>query len=108
MQQYDFSMNHKLGSQMTKADLLSRQTGHLDGKDDNKGVTLLLEQWFWSTVTQVDGSVKRIIEQARKGSEKRDKVVTKSLALKEDEWEETDLEPDGLYVTRHILHLNLK
>jgi hypothetical protein len=24
------------------------------------------------------------------------------------EWEETDLEPDGLYVTRHILHLNLK
>jgi hypothetical protein len=24
------------------------------------------------------------------------------------EWEETDLEPNRLYVTRHILHLNLK
>ena len=43
MQEYNFSMNYKPGSQMTKADLLSRRAGHPDGKGDNEGVTLLPE-----------------------------------------------------------------
>ena len=46
MQDYNFQMHHKPGSQMTKADLLSRRAGHPDGKDDNDGITLLPEQWF--------------------------------------------------------------
>jgi len=90
MQEYNFEMRHKPGTQMTKADLLSRRAGHSDGKDDNEGVTLLPEQWFWSTATQVDGAVERILEKTREAYKRRDKVVVKSLAVKEADWEEVD------------------
>ena len=90
MQEYNFEMRHKPGTQMTKADLLSRRAGHPDGKDDNEGVTLLPEQWFRSTATQVDGAVEKILKRARETREQRDKVVTKSLAIKEADWAETD------------------
>jgi len=90
MQEYNFEMRHKPGPQMIKADLLSRRAGHPDGKDDNEGVTLLPEQWFWSTATQVDGAAERILEKVREAYERRDKVVVKSLAIKEADWEEVD------------------
>ena len=70
MQEYDFEMRHKPGAQMTKADLLSRRAGHPDGKEDNEGVTLLPEQWFRSTATQVDGATERILKGAREAHER--------------------------------------
>lgn len=90
MQEYDFKMRHKPGSQMMEADLLSRQARHPDGKQDNEGVTLLLEQWFWSTATSVEGPEGRILERIRRTSGPRDNVVIKALTNKEDRWEETD------------------
>ena len=90
MQEYNFEMHHKPGTQMTKVDLLSRRARHPDGKQDNEGVTLLLEQWFWSTATQVDRTVERILKRVREVYEQQDKVVVKSLAVKEADWEEVD------------------
>ena len=72
MQEYDFEMRHKPGTQMTKADLLSRRAGHPDVKQDNEGVTLLPEQWFRSTATSIEGPEERILERARKAHKSRD------------------------------------
>ena len=90
MQDYNFQMHHKPGSQMMKADLLSRQAGHPDGRDDNAGITLLPEQWFWSTVTSVEGPEERILGRIRDSREQKDHVVIKALATREDGWEEED------------------
>ena len=46
LQDYDFKLLHKPGSQMTKADLLSRWADHAKGEDDNTDVMLLKAEWF--------------------------------------------------------------
>lgn len=43
---YDFALIHRPGSTNTKADLLSRRADHTDGKEDNREVVLLREEFF--------------------------------------------------------------
>ena len=41
LSRFDFSMHHRLGRSMGKADALSRRADHGDGSKDNEDVVLL-------------------------------------------------------------------
>ena len=53
LQEYDFSLIHKPGAQMRRADILSHLSEHVDGKEDNKDVTLLDPKLFVGAVELV-------------------------------------------------------
>ena len=44
--EYNFKLFHKPGSQMTKADLLSRRADHERGENNNSNITVLKPEWF--------------------------------------------------------------
>ena len=53
LQEYDFTLIHKPGAQMKRADILSHLSEHVDGKEDNKDIVLLDTKLFISTVELV-------------------------------------------------------
>ena len=46
MQEFHFTLHHKPGKQMTKADFLSRRAGHERGENDNEEVIVLKPESF--------------------------------------------------------------
>ena len=54
MQEYNFTIKHQPGKTNTKADILSRQTGHPKGEHDIENVTLLKEQLFRKIEIRLD------------------------------------------------------
>ena len=46
LSEYDFSLVHKPGTAMTRADALSRRDDHDQGEEDNKDVVFIKEEWL--------------------------------------------------------------
>ena len=46
LSEYDFSLVHKLGTAMIKADTLSYHDNHNQGEKDNKNVVFIKEEWL--------------------------------------------------------------
>ena len=92
LQEYDFKLLHKPGSQMTKADLLSRRADHTRGENDNANVTLLKPELFLREIV-VEALDKDFVERAIRARANKDRVVVKALAEGQEDWEDTD---DGL------------
>ena len=53
LQEYNFTLIHKPGAQMKRADILSRLSEHVGGKEDNKDIVLLNPKLFVSAVELV-------------------------------------------------------
>ena len=86
MQDYNFTLHHKPGSQMTKADLLSRRAGHDKGEKDNEDVVLLKGELFRSVEITLEGSEKGFLERIKAAYKRRDRVVSKALLVHDKEW----------------------
>ena len=111
MQEYNFTLHHRPGKTMSKADALSRWAGHDQGKGDNEDVTVLKKEWFRAVSIDSDTA---ILDQIQKVHRNRDKSVIASLQQKTDEWTESDdgivTWKDRIYVPVvevHRLHLQI-
>ena len=85
LQEYDFKLLHKPGSQMTKADLLSRRADHTRGENDNANVTLLKPELFLREIV-VEALDKDFVERAIRARANKDRVVVKALAEGQEDW----------------------
>ena len=54
LQEYNFTIKHRLGKTNTKADLLSQRADYPKGENDNKDIILLKEELFRNTEIQLD------------------------------------------------------
>ncbi len=54
LQEYNFIIKHRPGKTNTKADILSRRAGYLQGENDNENVTLLKEELFQQVEIRMD------------------------------------------------------
>lgn len=103
LQEYNFTLTHKPGSQMGKADHLSRRADLDGGMNDNHDITLLKAEWFTRPVTlaSLDEDFMLHIKQSGKN---RDRVVIKALDDNNEDWMEQDgilLFKERVYVPRN-------
>lgn len=89
--EYNFKLIHKLGSQMGKADALSRRTGHETGKDDNENLVMLKPEFFQNLVLETPSE--DIIKRIKQTTENADRVVKMAVENKEKGWKKHE---DGL------------
>lgn len=99
MQEYDFTLHHKPGKTMTKADALSRRAGHDKGQSDNENVTVLKEEWFRTLSIESDQD---LLNRIRKVHKNRDKSVAKALSEKLEGWSESE---DGIVTWKDRLYV---
>lgn len=80
---YHYTLHHKPGKSMAKADLLSRCADHDHGKTDNSDVTLLKAEYFRATSFDLEGLDVDITTQIKWFYDSKDSAVVKALANKE-------------------------
>jgi RNase H-like domain found in reverse transcriptase/Reverse transcriptase (RNA-dependent DNA polymerase)/Integrase zinc binding domain/Chromo (CHRromatin Organisation MOdifier) domain len=87
--EYDFTLRHKPGKQMLKADLLSRRKDHRRGEKDNSGITLLkpellrnMNEGIVDTGTNGDGFMEKITKSKGTIEEK----IKEKIKNKEKDW----------------------
>lgn len=71
LSRFNFTLIHKAGTSMTKADALSHRPDHAGGiEDDNKGVIMIKPEWIKAQrkVTFVEGNKRIIIDKIRENS----------------------------------------
>ena len=90
MQEYNFTLHHRPGKTMSKADALSRRAGHDQGKGDNEDITVLKGEWFRAVSIEADTT---ILDRIRKIHRNRDKSVMRMLQQQDSGWTESD---DGI------------
>jgi hypothetical protein len=83
---YNYTLHHKPGKQMVKADLLSRRSDHDHGKLDNSDVILLKPKHFCVHTFDVEGMDNNIITQIKEHYNAQDTAVIKALTNKEKNW----------------------
>lgn len=83
--EYDMELLHKPGSQMGKANALSRVKGLEKGENDNKDVTLLKSEFFIQTM-EIEAPKDEIIDTIQKCKNNRDIYVQRTLDQKLDGW----------------------
>lgn len=88
LQEYHFTLHHKSGKQMTKADLLSRRAGHERGENDNEDVILLKPELFRALAAQVEALDADFLKRIKAGYKRRDRSVSKALSVEEPDWTE--------------------
>ena len=91
---YDYTLHHKPGKQMAKADLLSRRSDHDHGKSDNTDVVLLKPEHFRAHSFNIEGLDEDIITQIKEHYDAQDTAVVKALTNKEKNWND-----DGELIT---------
>ncbi|KAL7281156.1 hypothetical protein ACG7TL_004464 [Trametes sanguinea] len=89
LQNFDFTLIHRPGKSMGKADALSRRADHADGEMGEERVMVLKEEWFRALV---DGT-EQLRERIRNATEPMDNSVRNKLAVKDPDYEQTE---DGL------------
>ena len=99
MQDYNFTLHHKPGKTMAKADALSQRAGHDQGKMDNKDTTVLKSEWFRMTSIDTDQDIFNRIKKIHRNC---DKSVLKALAQKETDWEESE---DGIMTWKGRIYI---
>ncbi|KAF8644086.1 hypothetical protein AX16_008700 [Volvariella volvacea WC 439] len=85
---YHFTLHHKPGSSMGKADALSRLSHHDHGDDDNKDIVLLKPEWFLRA-TEIEGMSQGWLDTILVSKEV-DNSVIKALANKERRWNQNE------------------
>jgi hypothetical protein len=104
LQEFNFTLTHKPGSQMGKADHLSRRADLAEGvTQDNHDVTLLKAEWFTRSMT-IASLDDNLVQRIRQSSKNQDRVVAQALDRKDDDWSEQDglvLFKERLYVPRN-------
>ena len=86
LHEYDFTLIHKPGAQMKRADILSCLLEHMGGKEDNKDIVLLNPKLFVSTVELVTLDEDILLRVRAKVGLWEDSVV-KGSATASSEWE---------------------
>ena len=69
LSRFDFTLHHRPGTSMGKADALSRRPDHGDGSNDNRDITLLDAKYFAVHALQVlamDGDGQKVLKAIRK------------------------------------------
>ncbi|SJL18318.1 uncharacterized protein ARMOST_21904 [Armillaria ostoyae] len=101
--EYHFILKHKPGTANVKADLLSRQSDHNQGEDDNGDITVLSPEHFWAMIMPTVSETHEQVKTATCQKELWDKGIATSL-----EHERGITEKDGIlyydhrvYVPRH-------
>lgn len=89
LQEYNFTLIHKPGRQMTKADTLSRMAELQTGLDDNKDVTVLQDSLFVQSQEQ-EHVEEGLMACIRAGKGNLDEGVAKKLRDQEPGWIEED------------------
>ena len=104
LQQFNFTLVHKKGSQMGKADLLSRRADLDGGEKDNENVTVLKSEWFARAIT-VEALDDDFIRRIRQTQSNLDNVVRRALEdPKQTDWKVEDgivMFQERLYVPRN-------
>ena len=88
LQEYHFVIKHWPGRTNTKADILSQGANYIQGKNNNKGITMLKEEWFvclWDNNSAIFDMMMKV-QWAPKNL--WDPEVTKELQNPEGIWEE--------------------
>jgi len=83
---YHYTLHHKPGKQMAKADLLSRRSDHDHGKSDNTDVTLLKAEHFRANSFTLEGLDQTLIDQIKECHDSQDPAVIKAITNKEKGW----------------------
>ena len=97
--EYSFSLVHKPGKLMGKADALSRMTGLETGVNDNKDIILLKPEFF---IRQLhDNPESEIVEWIKK-SRNVDKTVVEALNSKTKDWVN---EVDGIITWKNRMYV---
>ena len=86
---YNFTLVHKPGHTMGRADALSRRPDHERGQDDNDGVILIEPHHLRRVDAEIEDEGDGLLEKIRHHRD-MERVVKQKLALKEKEWEEYD------------------
>jgi Txe/YoeB family toxin of Txe-Axe toxin-antitoxin module len=83
---YHYTLHHKPGKQMAKADLLSRRADHDHRKSDNTNVTLLKAEHFRANHFSLEGLDQTIVDQIKACHDSQDTAVVKAITNKEKGW----------------------
>ena len=103
LQDYDFTLVHKKGMQMGKADLLSRRADLNGGEKANENVTVLKPEWF-SREIDMENLDEDFLQRIKRSIDNKDQAVIKALNTKDPIWREEDgflLCQERLYVPRN-------
>ncbi len=84
---YDFTLVHRPGHAMGRADALSRRPDHEKGHDDNDGVVLIEPHHLRRVDVEIEDEGVNLIKKIRANKEV-ERAVKRKLMLKEKEWEE--------------------
>ena len=89
LSEYNFKLIHKKGTQMGKADHLSRRADLDGGENDNKNVTVLKSEWFARPIIMeaLDDDFMRRIRQSRNNL---DRSVRLALDRGDKDWEQEE------------------
>ena len=90
LQEFHFTLHHKPGKAMAKADYLSRRAGHLKGENDNENIVLLKPEHFRVHHHDINAVSDEIMARIKRAAKNRDKLVQHALANKEKDWTELD------------------
>ena len=103
LQEFNFTLIHKKGKQMGKADLLSRRSDLDGGEKDNEDVILLKSEWFARAIN-IEALDDDFLRRIKQSSNNRDRVVERALEDNDRDWREEDgyiMFKERLYVPRN-------
>lgn len=84
LQEYNFTLIHKLGKTNIKADLLSRRTDFERGENDNENIVLLKPEWFARSQEFIfEASNSDFLQRIREKKDKVNFVIRKALLNKD-------------------------
>jgi hypothetical protein len=83
---YHYTLHHKPGKQMAKADLLSQRSNHDHGKSDNTDITLLKAKHFHANSFTLEGLDQTLMDQIKECHNSQDPAVIKAITNKEKGW----------------------
>jgi len=86
---FDFTLVHKPGKAMGKADALSRRPDFERGENDNEDVILIEPHHIWRMGVEIEDEGVRMLERIRAEKEV-ERVVKQKLSSKEKDWEEEE------------------
>ena len=89
LSEYNFKLIHKKGTQMGKADHLSRRADLDGGENDNKNVTVLKSDWFARPIV-MEALNEDFLRRIRQSKNNLDRKVQQALDRNDPDWEEDE------------------
>ncbi|KAL5498599.1 hypothetical protein ACEPAH_1953 [Sanghuangporus vaninii] len=83
--EFDFTLMHKSGKTLGKADLLSRRADYDKGERDNEGITFIKEQWLVRGIVQTTRDT--LLEKIKEAQAKEEETERpKSVKMRDGGW----------------------